>query len=242
MAANNGPRAANRIRTSLSTIDENASIHSTDTSAGRESLSPSIDSVRLNRIKFDPSVGYKDIDVLPKEQTTRMKIGLQLNRIFYPSEDSVHSLKYRPKIVTFIKWYLVLNTLCGFIVSIIFISYGTGVVTDYISLYKDNQQSIDCLIKIWTVFMSMNIFFTLVELFGVITEQVCCIFMFSIYSFFVTFGAFFDMINENHLLLIYLVPMTLLSLIFMAIVRIERMDPLPAPQRKFSMVSAADKA
>lgn len=157
-----------------------------------------------------------------------------------PDYDDV--IKSRSKIIVAIKWFLMLSIISGFILSVIMLSYGTRVVTHYISFYKSSQESLDCLEKIWTVFMAMNIFFTIIGLFGIWTEQVCCVFMFCIYCFFVTFGSFFDMINENHILLIYLVPTTLLSFVFMAIIRIERLDPVPIKDRKFSTISYMEKA
>jgi hypothetical protein len=162
-----------------------------------------------------------------------------LSGAFSPTSgrSSSQESKTRPIHLLFLKYGLLVTIVAAFIASAVLLGYGTDIVEGHVRQDRTPGQ-VECIKKTWIVFLSMNLVFCLMGFIGVALEQICCAFFFSMYSFFVSFGAFFDTVSDNHWFLIICVPITLASLIFVVVMRIERLDP-PLPPRKYSIYSAS---
>lgn len=159
-----------------------------------------------------------------------------ITKVFSPNED-LGGRKRRPAYINLLKYALLMTTFGAFMASAVLLAYGSSIVEGHTS-EKRTPEQIECLKKTWTAFLIMNVVFTLIGVVGIFLEQVCCIFFFMVYSFFVSFGAFFDTVNDNHLFLLLAIPLTIGTFIFLAVVRIERMEP-PPPARKYSIYTNA---
>lgn len=164
-----------------------------------------------------------------------MKLGV-LARVFSPNSPRT-DIKPRAIHVKILKYALLITTLAAFIASAVLLGYGTDIVEGHVRQDRTPGQ-VECIKKTWIVFLCMNLIFCLFGFIGITIEQICCAFFFSMYSFFVSFGAFFDTVSDNHWFLIICVPIALGSLIFVVIMRIERLDP-PLPPRKYSIYSTS---
>ena len=144
----------------------------------------------------------------------------------------------RPVLVTVIKYSLLVTIFFVFVFDVTLLACGEEFIDKYISPYKDEVE-IRCLKTIWTVFLSINVFASTLGFVGVCLEQVCCVIVFAVYAFFVTFGTFFDTMSKNHFVTLGLVILSIKSLAFGCILRIERLAPEYSPNRKFSTMSVA---
>ena len=159
-----------------------------------------------------------------------------LSHVFSPNSPRPN-MKPRALHVKILKYALLITILACFIASAVLLGYGTDIVEGHVRQDRTPGQ-VECIKKTWIVFLSMNLIFCLFGFIGIAIEQICCVFFFSMYSFFVTFGAFFDTVSDNHWFLVISIPITLASLIFVVIMRIERLDP-PLPPRKYSIYSTS---
>ena len=148
--------------------------------------------------------------------------------------------KARSKYVTLLKYFLLLEIVASFIASIILLSYGSSLVDSHVSPLRTREQ-VDCIKSMWMLFLISTIVMTLIAFVGVIFEQICLLFTYVVYCFYVTFGAFFDTVAYNQWFLCISIPMTLSSLLLMITLRIERLDP-PPPVRKYSIYTTSSFA
>lgn len=163
---------------------------------------------------------------------------MPLSRIFNYDFFAVdNNNRQRPRLVASIKLSLLITIVAGFVIDIVLLCYGPSVIDEYLAPHKSDDE-VKCMKTVWTAFLSLNIVFCVLGFIGVLFEQISCVFIFSIYMFFVSFGTFFDTISKNHLAALCMILITLMSLVFGAILRIERLEPEPPQQRRFSTVSA----
>lgn len=170
----------------------------------------------------------------------KMKFFPESFSMFGRASSSDITTKIRSKYVTLLKYLLLIQIVAAFIASAILLSYGSSLVDSYVSPKRTREQ-VDCIKSMWMLFLISTLVMTLIAFIGVIFEQVCLLFTYVVYCFYVTFGAFFDTVSYNHWFLLIAIPMTLSSLLLMIAFRIERLDP-PPPVRKYSIYTASSFA